>query len=803
MKALFFLFLLLLSFGSLFSQVNTNACIDSSARVRFTAPVNNWAISNFKKSTTGFLFCGDVANQQNSGVVDMFLGKTDSEGELLWAKHANRIPYGEQPILYDWAEGNNNIYWLGNFDAGINKAFVVKTDTSGNAASSFYYNINYGLGNPAITPLKIKYFSDDEIYLLAHVAEYQSLSPYNFVIRFRSDGSIVWSKAFKTEKEYSGPRGVNVDLIKNADRLIVFGTFMHYSLMNQIYQRGFIKTTLNEGDGQLIQTASYAIPALDQLLANTGGMMFMKIFETDKGISLLFAANDSPLFPQFSFTSKFIKVDLDSSFDISKIIQVAPLTIDGTSRLTDVAINRHNQTCVIINKGMDFYHSFLNEQDSLIKTIKIKSSVRAIPLDYYNRLTYDNDGSISYLMSYDDIASFNRYELLKLKAGWKSSEEECMGKDTSFVALSKISCTPYNFSWLQIADNIAQRQLFNIEVNDFTLQQEMVCTEKSICETIKIKGNSKFCLPNDTATFTIYKNPLCNRKLNWAADTTAVKIISQPTDSTIHVKFLKPYAGYLKAFFEGCVLKDSLLIEISNPKQPLSLGKDTMLCRGKTITLDAGAGFKTYQWQNNSINQTFTATTPGLYFAEVTDSCGNIFRDSILIKPMDVSFTLSYPRTICQYDTAVLPVHPKLYDFTWSPSGDGLFHNNRLKFFPLTSTTFNVTATRLAGCQLTDTVLIKVENCPIYIYIPNAFTPNNDGNNDLFKPLISGRTLSYRFNIYNRYGQLIFSSTEPGKGWDGSIGGLGQNTGSFIYTCSYRFINQPEVFKKGTVLLVR
>jgi len=386
----------------------------------------------------------------------------------------------------------------------------------------------------------------------------------------------------------------------------------------------------------------------------------------------------------------------------------------------------------------------------------------------------------------------------------KIQDAPCRGEDFSYIIVENPVTTQLTAP--QIADissvtiNITP---YIIVLQNDGIEERKFCILASICDTLKIKGNAKYCLPNDTATFTIYKNSLCNRKLTWATDTTAVKIISQPTDSTILVRFLHNYAGYIRASFEGCVLKDSLFIEVSSPKQPLFLGKDSMLCMGKTITLDAGAGFKTYRWQGNNNIQTYTVSTPGLYFAEVTDSCGNTFRDSILIRPMDASFNLSYPGTICQYDTAVLAVHPKLYDFTWLPAGNGLFQNNRLNFFPPVTTIFNITAMRFPGCQLTDTVLIKVENCPIYIHIPNAFSPNNDGNNDLFKPLISGRIMSYHFNIYNRYGQLIFSTTEAGRGWDGTIGGLGQNSGSFVWTCSYQFMNQPAVFKKGTVMLVR
>ncbi len=344
---------------------------------------------------------------------------------------------------------------------------------------------------------------------------------------------------------------------------------------------------------------------------------------------------------------------------------------------------------------------------------------------------------------------------------------------------------------------------YNVNIYNTDLEERKFCVQKSICDTIKIKGSSAFCLPNDTATFTLFKNPQCLRKTKWLTDTAFVKIMAQPNDTTIKVKFLRPYSGYIHATFEGCVLQDSLFIQVAAPKRKLFLGKDSVLCPGKTITLNAGAGFKTYRWQDGNSSSSFTVSTSGNYFVEATDSCNNVFRDSITIKPMDATLNLVYPNPVCKYDTASIQVNPLLESFVWTPAISGSYQNNTLKFFPESSTLYNVTAEGMPGCLLTDTVLIKVENCPIYIYIPNAFSPNNDGNNDVFKPLVSGRLLNYWFNIYNRYGQVIFSTTEVGKGWDGKIGGLGQNTGSFVWTCSYQFINKPVVSKKGTVLLVR
>ena len=380
----------------------------------------------------------------------------------------------------------------------------------------------------------------------------------------------------------------------------------------------------------------------------------------------------------------------------------------------------------------------------------------------------------------------------------------CRGEDFFYITAEKPTTTQLTAPPItEISPVTINITSYNILVQNDGVEERKFCVQKSICDTLKIKGNSKFCLPNDTATFIAYKNPFCSRKLNWALDTTAIKILSHSSDSTIRVKFLKPYAGYIWASFEGCVLKDSFLVEVSSPKQALSFGGDSMLCTGKTRILDAGAGFKTYRWQDNSSNQTFTVTTPGLYFAEVTDSCGNIFRDTIVIKPIDVTFNLSYPATICQYDTAVLNINPKLYDLRWSPSFDGLIQTNELKLFPASSTVYNLMASRFPGCQLTDTVLIKVQDCPVYIHIPTAFSPNNDGKNDSFKPLTEGRMTNYQFSIYNRFGQVVFNTTNVKQGWDGTVKGLAQNSGVFVYTCTYKFVDQPLVFKKGTVMLIR
>ncbi len=106
------------------------------------------------------------------------------------------------------------------------------------------------------------------------------------------------------------------------------------------------------------------------------------------------------------------------------------------------------------------------------------------------------------------------------------------------------------------------------------------------------------------------------------------------------------------------------------------------------------------------------------------------------------------------------------------------------------------------GCETFDTIRIKVYDGP-EIYVPGAFTPNGDGLNDLLKAIPAGIKQFKNFTIYNRFGQVVFTTTETAKGWDGLYKGKAQNPGVFMWTASATDYFGNEIFKKGTVMLVR
>lgn len=107
------------------------------------------------------------------------------------------------------------------------------------------------------------------------------------------------------------------------------------------------------------------------------------------------------------------------------------------------------------------------------------------------------------------------------------------------------------------------------------------------------------------------------------------------------------------------------------------------------------------------------------------------------------------------------------------------------------------------GCSDSITKRVRVlNNC--FIAVPTAFTPNNDGLNDYLYPNNALKAENLRFNVYNRWGQLVFSSGDWQKKWDGKINGILQASGVYVWLLSYTHSGTGQkVFQKGTTTLIR
>lgn len=269
--------------------------------------------------------------------------------------------------------------------------------------------------------------------------------------------------------------------------------------------------------------------------------------------------------------------------------------------------------------------------------------------------------------------------------------------------------------------------------------------------------------------------------------------------STINRSYTPSIGGtYTATVNTGCGTVTSNAITVYNAGPP-ALQPDTTICPGATIRLDAQPGYLSYLWQDGSTDSVFTASGPGTYIVKVTSLCGGPYSDTVTVSPDKIPARFLPPDTaVCSYDTLLLQSAAKFSEYLWSDGSAGA------------TTVVNhpglywLQGTDQYGCMVTDSVLVSSTACPPEgVYVPSAFTPNGDGRNDVFRPKAYGPVTNYSFAVYSRWGQLVFSSKDPGAGWDGRVGGQLAESNTFAWYCSYQLSGKPLTLQKGTVLLLR
>ncbi|WP_440132873.1 gliding motility-associated C-terminal domain-containing protein [Chitinophaga sancti] len=107
------------------------------------------------------------------------------------------------------------------------------------------------------------------------------------------------------------------------------------------------------------------------------------------------------------------------------------------------------------------------------------------------------------------------------------------------------------------------------------------------------------------------------------------------------------------------------------------------------------------------------------------------------------------------------------------------------------------------GCSISGTANIASPFKRCLVVMPTAFSPNGDGNNDVFKPKLYDVLTRYELRVFNRWGGLVFSTNDPQAGWDGYIKGVIQDQQAFIYVCSFNDRNNERKELRGSVVLLR
>ncbi|NJL76503.1 MAG: T9SS type B sorting domain-containing protein, partial [Saprospiraceae bacterium] len=206
---------------------------------------------------------------------------------------------------------------------------------------------------------------------------------------------------------------------------------------------------------------------------------------------------------------------------------------------------------------------------------------------------------------------------------------------------------------------------------------------------------------------------------------------------------------------------DSVLITAAT-SPTIDLGDDRLLCPDETIELDASHAGAQYLWQDGSIDSVYTITAGGMYMVTVTNACGSAV-DMVQVNTIPkLRLDLGADTLLCRGEQYILDAGQSVeVTYVWQ---DG---SSKSKFIANEPGLYTVQVTN--ECEALEDDILFVA-CPVCeMYVPNAFSPNLDNQNDVFLPFPSCVMNNYLLQIFDRWGTLVFASTDPSIGWDGIV----------------------------------
>ena len=265
----------------------------------------------------------------------------------------------------------------------------------------------------------------------------------------------------------------------------------------------------------------------------------------------------------------------------------------------------------------------------------------------------------------------------------------------------------------------------------------------------------------------------------------------------------------------GCSATDNIIVT-TVPYPVVNAGTDFSICYNAMAQLNGMTDGSSWQWAPASLVSNPNLLNPVSYPPRTTNYILTAFDTRGCPKPTSDTIrvtVLPKMRVSAGRDTSVIVNQPLQLtatggiNYDWIPATylSAADISNPVSIFPnpATGIQYKVIVYSTQGCKDSAYINIKVFKTKPTIFVPTAFTPNNDGKNDLLRPIAVGISNIEYFNIYNRWGQLLFSTTINGQGWDGRINGVLQSTGTFVWTVKATDYTGEAYFQKGVVTLIR
>lgn len=266
----------------------------------------------------------------------------------------------------------------------------------------------------------------------------------------------------------------------------------------------------------------------------------------------------------------------------------------------------------------------------------------------------------------------------------------------------------------------------------------------------------------------------------------------------------------------NCPSDSTITLSINNNTLIVDAGTNVSGCVGDTLTLGGFAiGASETYWTGEggefadytALQSGFVGEQPDTLYLYLTaeNACGLLFFDSVRVIVREATPINASPDTTITQGQTISLWASGANDYFWE--GDATLSCNACAMptvRPLSTTSYLVSSQQTCRAPTFVTVTVDIPVKIDTLLLPNAFSPNNNQQNDEFKPNVWGDLDLYHLAVYNRWGKLVFETDQLNYGWDGTENGKPSEIGVYVYTISYRFAGSGQQReKKGNLMLVR
>lgn len=289
---------------------------------------------------------------------------------------------------------------------------------------------------------------------------------------------------------------------------------------------------------------------------------------------------------------------------------------------------------------------------------------------------------------------------------------------------------------------------------------------------------------------------------HWMVNTVGNTFVRKGSDSTGTLSATVPGTYAVQYFTSNpCLLhRDTFIVKAVSFS--LYLGGEKISCDGDAVQLELNIPGATYLWPDGSTERRYRTDTSVNCWVQVSkDGC--TASDTAKITIMDIHQNLGKDTIVCFEDedlqVRLAANFPEGSSALWNTgSTDPVIETRDTGLFWVTVTNKH--------CMGTDSIVIRKQYCDCPLLFPNAFSPNNDGLNDVFLPVLPGEcpVASFKLQVYNRWGQMMFVSYRSTEGWNGYYNGLPADAGTYMYRLEMKTgLNKKAMVKSGDFVLIR